>query len=180
MTPVSSSKDLACAGHLVKGMGRHRASGENQHPEIHSMASNISKRLEEVVDSLPLQEGLRILEIGCGTGSAAREIARRIPGVYVLGIDRSAKAIRQSVAGSQPEISKGQVRFLEAAIEDFVLKGEPLFDLAFAIRVGALDGRHRGVEEKAFTNIAKALKPAGRLFIDGGNPLREIDIQAYR
>jgi cyclopropane fatty-acyl-phospholipid synthase-like methyltransferase len=144
------------------------------------MASKISKRLEEVVDSLPLKEGLRILEIGCGTGIVAREIAKRIPGVYILGIDRSTKAIQQAVASSALEISEGQVHFRKVAIEDFVFGGEPLFDFAFAIRVGALDGRHPPLEAKALSNIAKALKLNGKLFIDGGNPLKEIDIRKYR
>ncbi|HEY0059077.1 MAG TPA: class I SAM-dependent methyltransferase [Flavisolibacter sp.] len=144
------------------------------------MASKISKRLEEVVDSLPLQEGLRILEIGCGTGMAAREIARRVSDVYVLGIDRSAKAIETSVACSKFEISEGKLRFRKVAIEDFEFSGQPLFDFAFAIRVGALDGRHPELEQKAFSKIAKALKPNGKLFIDGGKSVKEIDIRQYR
>jgi cyclopropane fatty-acyl-phospholipid synthase-like methyltransferase len=45
------------------------------------MESKISKRLEEIVTALPLKEGIRILEIGCGTGVVAREIARRLRNV---------------------------------------------------------------------------------------------------
>ena len=51
-----------------------------------------------------------------------------------------------------------------------------LFDFAFAIRVGALDGRHREIEKAVIHNIKKVLKPNGRLFIDGGNPLKEITL----
>ena len=46
----------------------------------------ISNRLSEIVDALPLKEGLRVLEIGCGTGVAAREIAQRFVKIYVLAI----------------------------------------------------------------------------------------------
>jgi SAM-dependent methyltransferase len=46
--------------------------------------------------------------------------------------------------------------------------------------VGALDGRHPQIGQKALRQIAKALKPGGRLYIDGGNPLREIAIANYR
>jgi hypothetical protein len=60
----------------------------------------------------------------------------------------------------------------------FELKhGEKLFDLAFAIRVGALDGRHPELQEEAIARIARALNDRGRLFIDGGNPLKEIRLK---
>ena len=144
------------------------------------MEKKVSKRLEEIITALPLKEGQRILEIGCGTGVAAREIAKRINDVYVLGIDRSAKAIQQFVSGSRAEISSGKLHFQKIAIEDFEFAGDKLFDFAFAIRVGALDGRHPEIEEKALTNIAKALKRNGKLFIDGGSPLQEINISKYR
>ncbi|WP_374759455.1 hypothetical protein [Dyadobacter fanqingshengii] len=50
------------------------------------MASKLSSRLEEIVDLLPLKEGLRVLEIGCGSGAAARAVAKRVPGGKVLGM----------------------------------------------------------------------------------------------
>jgi SAM-dependent methyltransferase len=144
------------------------------------MGSKISNRLDEILAALPLKEGLRILEIGCGTGVVAREIARRLDDVYILGLDRSAKAIAQCMLGSGPEMAMGKVQFQQAAIESFEFAGKELFDFAFAIRVGALDGRHPDLEQKACSNIAKALKKNGQLFIDGGNPLKEIDLEKYR
>ena len=144
------------------------------------MEAKISKRLKEIVTALPLKEGLRILEIGCGTGVAAREIAKQINDVYVLGLDRSSKAIEQCMSGSRAEISSGKIQFQQTAIEDFEFDGGKLFDFAFAIRVGALDGRHPEIEEKALSNIAKALKKNGKLFIDGGSPLQEVNIRKYR
>ena len=143
------------------------------------MARKISKRLEEIINALPLQEDLRILEIGCGTGAVAREIAKRLNKVYVLGIDRSAKAVQQSITGSPAEMAAGKVHFQQVSIEEFKLSGEALFDFAFAIRVGALDGRHPDIEEKALFRIAHALKENGPLFIDGGNPLREVNLSRY-
>jgi hypothetical protein len=49
-------------------------------------------------------------------------------------------------------------------------------DLAFAIRVGALDGRHPRAGEQARRRVSAALVPGGRLLIDGGNPPREIEL----
>jgi SAM-dependent methyltransferase len=64
----------------------------------------LSDRLRAVVEALPLQRGVRVLEVGCGPGAAAREIARRIGPGHVVGIDRSATAIAQALAASRAEI----------------------------------------------------------------------------
>jgi SAM-dependent methyltransferase len=145
------------------------------------MNNKLSPRLEEIIKALPLYEGIRVLEIGCGPGAAAREIAKRLENSYVLGIDRSKKAIQQAVKSANKEIASGKLNFRQAAIENFEIeKNEQAFDIAFAIRVGALDGRHPDLEKKALTNIAKALTKKGKLFIDGGKPLKEIALDKYR
>ncbi|MEO9336345.1 methyltransferase domain-containing protein [Mesorhizobium sp. SB112] len=139
------------------------------------MANILSPRLKAIVNALPIAEGMRVLEIGCGPGAAAREIAARIGRGHVLGIDRSAKAIAQAKSASVSEIEAGRLSFRHIAIEDFELAtGEARCDIAFAVRVGVLDGRHPENEHRARQRIAAALVPDGRLFIDGGDPLQEI------
>jgi SAM-dependent methyltransferase len=120
---------------------------------------------------------MRVLEIGCGPGSAAREVCRRIGDGYVLVIDRSEQAIRLALAGSSDAIASGRLAFLQVAIEDFELPSDIApFDLAFAMRVGALDDRYPAVGKRALVRIQHALKPGGRLFVDTGDPLGEIDL----
>ncbi len=139
------------------------------------MAKDLSPRLMAIVDALPLAAGLRVLEIGCGPGAAAREIARRIGRGHVLAIDRSAKAIAQARAASRAEVAAGTLSLRQAAVEEFELEpGEAPYNIALAVRVGALDGRHPELAERAKRRIAAALDRNGRLFIDGGDPLKEI------
>jgi hypothetical protein len=70
-----------------------------------------------------------------------------------------------------------RLEFREVAAEDFVLRsGEEPYDIVFAVRVGALDGRHPGAGEQVLERIARATTPGARLFIDGGDPLRELPI----
>jgi cyclopropane fatty-acyl-phospholipid synthase-like methyltransferase len=136
--------------------------------------AELSARLREVIDALPLKAGLRVLEIGCGPGAMAREMAERVgPTGTVLGIDRSAKAIAQAQAAND----RINLSFRAVAAEDFALKPkEAPYDFAVAIRVGALDGRHPEIEAATLKAIAAALKPGGTLYIDGGDPLREIEL----
>jgi SAM-dependent methyltransferase len=142
------------------------------------LAQALSARLAAIVDALPLRAGLRVLEIGCGPGAAAREIARRIGDGYVLAIDRSARAIAQAKAASAAEIKSGRLSFRQAAAEDLELEpGEAPYDIALAVRVGALDGRHPEAGRRAKQRIAAALTARGRLFIDGGDPLHEISLR---
>jgi SAM-dependent methyltransferase len=138
----------------------------------------LSPRLAAIVEALPLRPGLRVLEIGCGSGAVARAIVRGIGDGHVLAIDRSAKAIHQARMASTNEIASGRLSVRQVAAEDFELEaGEAPYDLAFAVRVGALDGRHPQAGQRARQRIAAALTPYGRLFIDGGNPLREISLE---
>jgi cyclopropane fatty-acyl-phospholipid synthase-like methyltransferase len=141
------------------------------------MATKLSARLAAIVDALPLRPGMRVLEIGCGPGTAAREIARRIGDGHVLAIDRSATAVAQARALSRTEIAAGTMSVRRAAIEEFELEpGEAPYDLALAVRVGALDGRHPEAGRLAMKCIAKALTGKGRLFVDGGDPLVEVPV----
>jgi SAM-dependent methyltransferase len=124
---------------------------------------------------------MRVLEIGCGPGVAARLVLDRIGDGHVLAIDRSARAIAQAIAKAPTGADSGRLVFRQVSAEQFALRpGERPFDLAFAMRVGALDGRHPELAARALSAIAAALTPAGRLFIDGGDPLIELDLPRHR
>lgn len=139
------------------------------------MGNQLSKRLSDIVDALPLKNNIRVLEIGCGSGAMAREISRRIKNGYILAIDRSATAIQQAIAGSKQEMETGTLAFRKISVEKLELEAnEKPFDIAVAVRVGALDGRHPEMEQQALVMITSALTKKGKLFIDGGNPLKEI------
>lgn len=137
----------------------------------------MSPRLRAVVDALPLHDGMRVLEIGCGPGAAAREVVRRVGHGHVHAIDRSARAIAQARAASVEEIGTGRLSYEQVAAEDFRLPAGTLsFDLAFAVRVGALDGRHHEAGRQARARIAAALAPYGRLLVELDGAMAEVPL----
>jgi SAM-dependent methyltransferase len=145
--------------------------------------ATLSPRLAAIVEALPLTASSRVLEIGCGPGAAARAVAEQLTDGHVLAIDRSPRAVEQAqaAAGAPALRASGRLTVRCAAVEAFELEpGEELYDLAFAIRVGALDGRHPELDAPALARVAAALRSGGRLFIDGGDPLREVDLAAHR
>jgi SAM-dependent methyltransferase len=141
------------------------------------MTASLSPRIAEIVDALPLRPGMRVLEIGGAPGTAARAVVQRIGAGHVLVIDRSAKGVAQIERLAATEIAGGRMSVRCVAAEDFELEpGEAAYDLAFAIRVGALDGRHPRAGAQARRRIQSALVQGGKLLIDGGDPLQEIEL----
>jgi protein-L-isoaspartate O-methyltransferase len=110
-----------------------------------SVMTPLSPRLAAIVEALPLQPGMRVLEVGGAPGAAARAVVQRLGGNgYVLVIDRSPKGAAQVERLAGAEIATGLLGVRCVAAEDFELEpGERPYDLAFGIRVGALTGATR-------------------------------------
>ena len=141
-------------------------SGELAYPA--RVPSGLSPRLAAIVAALPVEPHMRVLEIGCGTGAAARAVAARLEDGHILATDRSAKAVALTEASSEQEITSGRMSVRHVAVEDFELAPEEApYDLVFAVRVGALDGRHPELEARARERIRTSMAPGGRLFVDG-------------
>lgn len=122
---------------------------------------------------------MRVLEIGCGPGAALREVARRVaPRGHVLGIDRSARAIEQARVACAEELAAGTLSLRCMAVEELaLLPAERKFHLAFALRVGALDGRHPELFERALTRVRAALSREGKLLVGDGAELRALRLR---
>jgi protein-L-isoaspartate O-methyltransferase len=141
------------------------------------VSAPLSPRLAAIVDALPLTPDSRVLEVGCGPGAAARAIAARLTSGHILAIDRSAAAVAQARAAGADLIAAGRMSVRQVAAEELaLLDGEQPYDIVFAVRVGALDGRHPKAGEPALRRIASVTTSDARLFIDGGDPLRELAI----
>jgi precorrin-6B methylase 2 len=138
--------------------------------------AELSPRLRAVVDALPLRPGLRVIEVGGAPGAAAREVAGRIgPDGHVLVIDRSRKGVELVERHCSTQIAAGVMSVRLTSVEEATLSaGEAPYDLAFACRVGVLDGRHPARESEALDRLWRMLTPGGRIFVDTGEPLGEV------
>jgi hypothetical protein len=89
---------------------------------------------------------------------------------------RDSAAIAQAAAAGAEQIAVGRLRVRQVAAEDLVLlDGDEPFDVVFAVRVGALDGRHPHLCQPVLRRLAAASTPHARLYV-GGDPLRTIPI----
>lgn len=136
----------------------------------------LSPRLCEVVEALPLRPGMRVLEVGGAPGAAAREVVRLVsPGGFVLVIDRSPRGIELTRRACAEQISQGSLGVRLGAVEEAGLEpGEVPYDLAFACRVGVLDGRHPAGFELAVRRLRAMLTEGAPILVDTGRPLTSL------
>jgi SAM-dependent methyltransferase len=99
--------------------------------------------------------GERVVDVGCGCGQTSLQLAERVgPSGSVLGIDVSAAMLeraRERAAG------RANVRFAHADAQTH--RFDPDFDLVFS-RFGVM---FFAEPVAAFANLARALRPGGRL-----------------
>lgn len=100
-----------------------------------------------------------VLDIGCGSGETTREAARAAPAGHALGIDLSARLVaRARACAATAGITNARFVQGDAQVHPFPAAA---FDLALS-RTGSM---FFGRPEVAFANIARALRPGGRLVL---------------
>ncbi len=111
------------------------------------------KRIDRL---FPMQEGERVLEVGCGQGHLTTRLAER--GIDIVGIDANPEA---------PEASgSDRVLYMRAEELDF-----PDADFDAIVSVHAIE--HIPPLEEAAAEMARVLKPGGRaLFIYPAEPIQ--------
>jgi trans-aconitate 2-methyltransferase len=109
----------------------------------------------EVLSLLELGGDERVLDIGCGNGKITSELAARVPGGSVVGIDPSADMIAFAASHHAPE-GKSNLRFEVGDARSLSFSAE--FDLV--VSFNALHWVPQ--QELALRSIRSAMKPHGR------------------
>ncbi|MBA1145628.1 methyltransferase domain-containing protein [Ectothiorhodospiraceae bacterium WFHF3C12] len=117
------------------------------------------------LDELSLPAGARVLDVGCGWGDTAIELARMVgPEGYVLGVDCVDRFLDK---GRRDAMTAGldNVEFLAADVETYPFAGG--HDLCYS-RFGMM---FFGNPMAAMRNIAAALRPGGELLFSVWRPI---------
>ena len=100
-----------------------------------------------------------ILDIGCGTGSSTRELARLAASGAVLGVDLSTKMLQYARDVAERE------GLTNVSFEQADAQVHPFPEGAFDIAVSSFGAMFFADPVAAFANIRRSLRPAGRLAV---------------
>jgi SAM-dependent methyltransferase len=127
----------------------------------YSFTKGTTQEVDHLVAALGLAPGERILDVGCGPGRHAHELARR--GIVVHGVDISARFVELARDGAPDgaTFERLDARHLPFDAE---------FDAAICLCQGAFGLMTAGGEDGAvLAGIARALRPGGRLALSAFN-----------
>ncbi|KAI1932203.1 Delta(24)-sterol C-methyltransferase [Ophidiomyces ophidiicola] len=115
----------------------------------------IARHEHYLAHSIDMKEGQFVLDVGCGVGGPAREIAK-FAGVKIVGLNNNDYQIERATRYAQKEGLSNQLRFTKG---DFMqMSFEPnTFDAAYAIEATV----HAPSLEGVYRQIYNALKPGG-------------------
>lgn len=127
----------------------------------YSFTKGTVQEVDFLVEHLGLEPGMRVLDVGCGPGRHAHELARR--GIEVHGVDISQAFIEVARTKAPP---RATFERLDARTMDFA--GE--FDAVICLCQGAFGLMTAGGEDElVLANMARALVPGGLLALSAFN-----------
>lgn len=122
----------------------------------------IDQSVDWIVDTLKLDSGMHVLDLGCGPGLYARRLAQRR--LDVTGIDIS----RRSIAYAR-RYAQEHALFITYRHEDYlVLQEENQYDAALLI-FGDFCTFNPHQRQQLLQNVHRGLKPGGHFVLDGCN-----------
>ncbi len=126
----------------------------------HWICTGGQKRLTDILGTEKIESGSSILDIGCGKGAAAFELARSCS-AYVDGIDLTEDFIEQATESCKRYSLENRVRFYHGDILDFL--SDKTYDFILSIDVFL----HIHNKMELFNKIGSSLlKPGGRLVFE--------------
>jgi ubiquinone/menaquinone biosynthesis C-methylase UbiE len=113
---------------------------------------------EEIAAGLPEDE--RILDVGCGGGQIAVDIARSRPFAAITGVDLSEDQIRRAQARVTQAKVTGRVSFMQGSALDL-----PFPDESFDVVLSIASIKHWSDQARGLSECIRVLVPGGKLVV---------------
>lgn len=122
---------------------------------------------QPLLDAARIGPGLAVLDIGCGAGQTTRDAARLARGGRALGVDLSHTMVEVARRLADEE------GLTNVAFEQADAQVHPFAPGSFDVAISRTGTMFFGDLVAAFTNIARALRPGGRLAMVTWQPISE-------
>jgi ubiquinone/menaquinone biosynthesis C-methylase UbiE len=119
-----------------------------------------------VLDRAEIQNGERVLDLACGTGTLALEVLQRAPGARVTGVDGDPEILERARA-------KAEKAGAEVAFDEGMSTQLPYDDESFDVVLSTLFFHHLSDESKrgSAREVCRVLRRGGRAVVaDWGRP----------
>ena len=127
---------------------------------VNGMNSGHAKMADWGMSHLPKMNPSKILEVGCGGGRNAGELAKKYPSAKVTAIDYSEVSVAKATDYNKDLISAGRISVMQGDVSNLYLPLDA-YDLATAFETIYF---WPGLE-KCFSEVAKVLKTGGVFMI---------------
>ena len=121
--------------------------------------AGIARYHRRLLDTVRIDPGHRVLDIGCGAGQTTRDAARLATEGSVLGVDLSSQMLDVARRVAEEE-RLTNVSFVRADAQVY-----PFTEASFDVALSRAGSMFFGDPAAAFSNIARALRPDGELFL---------------
>lgn len=132
--------------------------------EFYNKQTQDTEHLESILDSVELTEGMKILDLGTGSGYLAFSIARKHKKVTIIGLD----IVEQALVKNQEQAKNEQLEHLQFVNYDG--NKFPFEDGTFDLVLTRYALHHFPVIEDTFQEISRVLKTSGKLFVSDPTP----------
>jgi SAM-dependent methyltransferase len=162
--PPGASKKVASVAAAPKGPKRRAwwedfFSDDYLHSVITPPPAQVARQVDFIESSLGLAKGATVLDVGCGVGLHALELARR--GYLVVGLDLSLPMITRAAEAAQQEGLR--INFLHTDLREIAFSG--MFDALICVGTtfGFFDD---DTNRDVLGRLCTALKPGGKILLD--------------
>ncbi len=161
---------MTARDHWFEDLADHMGSAYDRYAHTKGTVQEV----DHVVAALELVPGQRVLDVGCGTGRHALELARR--GIAVHGIDISQRFIDIARASRPSDEREPQMRGVRSSLASFergdarTMGFDGEFDAVICLCQGAFGMMTADGDDGAVVaGMARALRPGGRLALSAFN-----------